>query len=443
MVSRKLLRLASPATIFVSIASAAAAAPEKPPKKAGDVPAWTSVPPRTNAAAASTSSGTVQTSKQKTGVLGPSRRTPAASSASPAPAARTPGAPRAGSPAPSTAKTPPRAANSAQPPPGQVKRARDLWYRGVDAFRNGNYEAARQAFSECYQLMPKSDVLRNLSISEIHSGHYVSAARHLKQLLSAPGELPPNVRQEATTRLAQAEAQIGQLGIEVDVAGADIRVDGTLVGRSPLEGNWYIEPGQHEVVISKPGYPAERRQVFALVGVVIPINVGLEALRREQAADARAAELMGTSEGEALVRADGRDGLSTGSTIALVTLGTVAVAGLAGGIIYTVSSNGHESDAESIAANLWGTGACSGSAAEDFERECAEIKSELDAADQDGTIALAAFVGFGVASAATLGYALWLALDDNAVEPETATMGLSPSLSVGPNGVSVGLGARF
>lgn len=323
-----------------------------------------------------------------------------------------------------------------------MKRARDLWYRGVDAFRNGKYEAARQAFAECYQLMPKSDVLRNLSISEIHSGHYVSAARHLKQLLASPGELPPTVRQEATTRLAQAEAQIGQLGIEVDVAGADIRVDGTIVGRSPLEGNWYVEPGQHEVIVSKPGYPAERRQVFALVGVVIPINVGLEALRREQAADARAAELMGTREGETVVHVDGRDGLSAGSTIALVTLGSVAVAGLAGGIIYTVSANGHESDAKSIASNLWGTNAC-GESVPEFEPDCQEIKRELDAADKDRTIATAAFVGFGVASAATLGYALWLALDDNAVEPETATTGFEPSLTVGPHGASVGLGARF
>jgi hypothetical protein len=434
LVPRKLFRLASHATLFISIASAVAAAPEASPKKADTVPVWTSVPARTSTAPAAVSPPlAIQT-------RGPKGRTQGQS--------RGPASPKPTAPVTTPVRPPPPAAgtNSAarpEPPPAQVKRARDLWYRGVDAFRNGNYEVARQAFAECYQLMPKSDVLRNLSISEIHSGHYVSAARHLKQLLSAPGELPPNVRQEATTRLAQAEAQIGQLGIEVDVAGADIRVDGTLVGRSPLEGNWYVEPGQHEVVISKPGYPAERRQVFALVGVVIPINVGLEALRREQAADARAAELMGTTEGEVLTHADGRDGLSTGSTIALVTLGTIAAATLAGGIIYTVSADGHASDAESIAGNLWGTNACRGEVPEAFESTCAEIKRETDAADKDRTISLVAFTGFGVASAATLGYVLWLALDDNAVEPETATRGLAPSLSVGPDGVSVGLGARF
>ncbi|HWO10471.1 MAG TPA: PEGA domain-containing protein, partial [Polyangiaceae bacterium] len=217
-------------------------------------------------------------------------------------------APRATTAPPPAAAPPPKAAAAgaassagkpdANPPDGQVKKARDLWYRGVEAFRAGNYEEARVAFAECYQIMPKSDVLRNLSISEIQSGHYVSAARHLTQLLAAPGELPSNVREEANNRLAQAEAQIGQLQIAVDVAGAEVSIDGNVIGRSPLPGKWYIEPGQHEILVSKAGYPVESRQVFALAGVVIPVDVSLETLRREQAADAKAAELMGTREGE-------------------------------------------------------------------------------------------------------------------------------------------------
>ena len=421
LVSRKFLRHASSYSLAASLASAAVAAPPSTTPSAGNkpVPAWSAVPPRTPA------SGTAP--KPAASSNPPAARAAPAGKATPkrpgalAPRATKPGAPEATSP--------------------QLKKARDLWYRGVDAFRNGNYEAARLAFTECYQLMPKSDVLRNLSISEIHSGHYVSAARHLTQLLEAPGELPPNVREEATTRLAQAQAQIGQLGIEVDVAGADIRIDGEAIGRSPLEGNWYIEPGQHEVVISKAGYPVERRQVFALVGVLIPINVGLEELKREQARDTLAAELMGTQEGQD-ARADDRDSISTGSTIALVTLGTLAAVSLAGAIVYTVSANGHESNSEGLASNFWGDGACK-SNLRGFEESCTEIKREVDAAKKDRTIAIGAFAGFGVASAATLGYALWLALDDNEIEPGAATSGISPSLSISPHGASVGVGARF
>jgi hypothetical protein len=320
-----------------------------------------------------------------------------------------------------------------------VKKARDLWYRGVDAFRAGNYEEARRAFAECYQLMPKSDVLRNLSISEIQSGHYVSAARHLKQLLAAPGDLPSNVREEANNRLAQAEAQIGQLDIGVDVSGAEITIDGNVVGRSPLESNWYIEPGQHEVTISKAGYPVESRQVFALAGVVIPVDVSLETLRREQAADAKAAELMGTSEGQAPVAMDD-SGIGTGSTIVLVTAGTLAAASLAAGIVFTVAANGHDSNADGIAERLSGTGACQQGTA--FTADCAHLIREREDSVTDRNRATVSFIGFGVASAATLGYALWLTLDDEESVAQT-TSGVQPSIAVGRGMASIHLHGRF
>jgi hypothetical protein len=311
----------------------------------------------------------------------------------------------------------------------------------VESFRNGNYEDARIAFAECYRLMPKSDVLRNLSISEIQSGHYVSAARHLTQLLAA-GELPANVREEATTRLAQAEAQVGQLNITVDVAGADVHIDGASIGRSPLEGKWYIEPGQHDVTVSKAGYPVENRQVFALSGVAIPIDVSLEALRREQAADEQAARLMGTLEGQAAIGPDGREEISTASTVALVAGGTVAAASLAAAIVFTVSANGHESEADGVTERLTGiNGACAPGT--DFGADCALVSREREEARADQERALIGFVGFGVASAVTLGYALWLALDGTGSEPATTAMGIEPSLSIAPGRASISLQAQF
>lgn len=373
---------------------------------------------------------------------------PRAKPAAPTPPAASTSSTAAGSGAGATAAKPPASSAPASKPgtnaadeaptAAQVKKARDLWYRGVDAFRAGNYEEARIAFAECYQLMPKSDVLRNLSISEIQSGHYVSAARHLTQLLAAaPAELPSNVREEATSRLAQAEAQIGQLQISVDVAGAEISIDGNVVGRSPLPGKWYIEPGQHEIQISKAGYPVESRQVFALAGVAIPVEVSLETLRREQAADAKAAELMGTSEGQAQGATDDKDEISTASTVVLISTGTLAAASLAAGIIFTVSANGHDSDADGMQERLAG-GGCTG---DDLLADCQLLLQERRDADSDRERAMIGFIGFGVASAATLGYALWLTLDDD--EPAPSSTALTPSVSLGRGSASIHLHGHF
>jgi hypothetical protein len=249
--------------------------------------------------------------------------------------------------------------------------------------------------------------------------------------------LPSNVREEANSRLAQAEAQIGQLKIGVDIAGAEISIDGTVVGRSPLEGSWYIEPGQHEIIITKAGYPVESRQVFALAGVAIPIDVALETLRREQAADAKAAELMGTSEGQSQIARD--NGIGTASTVLLITTGTLAAASLAAGIYFTVSANGHDSDADGLAERLPGPGACTNPM---WRPDCEVMVRDRQDSDDDRNRATVGFIGFGVASALTLGYALWLTLDSDESVPETAT-GVEPSISLGRGTASIHLHARF
>lgn len=320
-----------------------------------------------------------------------------------------------------------------------MKKARELWYRGVEAFRNGRYEEARQAFAECYALMPKSDVLRNLSISEIQSGHYVEAARHLTVLLSG-ADLPANVREEATRRLEQAEAQVGRLNITVDVPGSTVSIDGVPVARSPLEGAWYIEPGQHEVGVSKPGYPAESRQIYALAGVAIPVNVSLEALRREQERDQTAAELMGTREGETQ-----RDrGLSTASTVTLISTGTLAALGLIGGLYFTSSANDHDDAAQALANNLGANGCGTSTQLRD---DCRQLWDEQVDAQNDRRRATASFIGLGVAGAATLGYALFLLVDDDdapkAKPGARAARVLEPAIELGSGGATLRLQGQF
>jgi hypothetical protein len=272
----------------------------------------------------------------------------------------------------------------------------------------------------------------------------VSAARHLKQLLAAPGDLTKDVREEAENRLSQAEAQIGQLEITADIAGAEVLIDGESIGRTPLESSWYVEPGQHEVVVSHEGYPSEERQVFALAGISIPVSAALESLKHEQANDARAAELMGTREGQRSLTGPDHDvGLSTGSTVALITTSTIAALGLAGGVYFTVAANKHESAVDGLAVRLGGDDACN--RATQFVSECSRFRREQDSGRRDRQRAAISFIGLGVASAATLGYALWVGLSDDADDAHESSeaTGVIPDLAVGLGFASFSLTTSF
>ena len=144
--------------------------------------------------------------------------------------------------------------SAAEPATEQVKVARKRFQEGVAAADARNYEAARLAFQQAYALKPHPSVLRNLGQAELKTGHHLDAARHLSTFIRDHLRHTGG-RESAKKSLAEAETKIGKLLLEVDVAGAEITVDGEISGRSPLGADpIYVEPGQRVVRVQKDGY---------------------------------------------------------------------------------------------------------------------------------------------------------------------------------------------
>jgi len=141
-----------------------------------------------------------------------------------------------------------------EPTAQAVKLARKRFLEGVAAVDMGKYEAARLAFQQAYALKPHPSILRNLGQAEFQVGRYVDAARHLSTFLRDTTFGAGDERAAAQKTLAQSEAKVGRLVVEV-VEGAEVSVDGELVGHSPLGSDpFYVEPGQRTVRIRKDGY---------------------------------------------------------------------------------------------------------------------------------------------------------------------------------------------
>ena len=75
--------------------------------------------------------------------------------------------------------------------------------------------------------------------------------------------------------------------------------------------------------------------------------------------------------------------------------------------------------------------------------ECDRLRNARRDSIEDQERALVGFIGFGVASAVTLGYALWLALDGSDGESTVAAKGIEPSFSITPGSASFSLQGQF
>jgi hypothetical protein len=136
----------------------------------------------------------------------------------------------------------------------EVARAR--YEEGVKAFDAGRFEDARAAFLQAYALKRHPAVLLNLGQSELRSGHVEDAGMHLQQFLREMPSASPDQKSTAEKGIAEAKRKTGYVVTIVDANGADIAVDGTFVGKSPMLDVIFVKPGAHTISASYGGKTA-------------------------------------------------------------------------------------------------------------------------------------------------------------------------------------------
>lgn len=146
-------------------------------------------------------------------------------------------------------------AAQAQPADAVTEVARQRYQEGVKAFDSGKFEDARAAFLQAYALKRHPAVLLNLGLSEVKSGHPEDGANHLQAFLRDPTGTPDQ-RASAEKAIAEAKKKAGFVVVIVDANGADVSVDGTAVGKSPLLDPVFVKPGKHTLLATYQGRSA-------------------------------------------------------------------------------------------------------------------------------------------------------------------------------------------
>lgn len=144
---------------------------------------------------------------------------------------------------------------SAQPGDAVTEVARQRYQEGVKAFDAGKFEDARAAFLQAYALKRVPAVLLNLGLSEVKAGHPEDGANHL-QLFLRQAAATPDQRATAGRAVTEAKKKAGFVIVAVDANGADVSVDGTAVGKSPLLDPVFVKPGKHTFLATYQGRSA-------------------------------------------------------------------------------------------------------------------------------------------------------------------------------------------
>jgi hypothetical protein len=155
--------------------------------------------------------------------------------------------------------------------------ARAHFEKGVAAFDDRRFAEAAEAFETAYRLSPAYVVLYNIGQVDVILGRSVEAVdafdKYLKQGASA---VPADRRHEVEGEIEKQTARIGTIAVRTFPDGAQLRVDGALVGTTPLPKPVRVTAGRHTVAATLKGRAPEIRDVDVGGRAEIALELTLE-----------------------------------------------------------------------------------------------------------------------------------------------------------------------
>jgi hypothetical protein len=172
----------------------------------------------------------------------------------------------------------PRAAASpGEPTDADRASASAHFRRGVELHSEGDYDAALVEFQRAYDAVPDYRVLYNVGVTYLAQRSYVLALRAFERYLVLGGaEIDPARRAQVEQDIASLRERVGFLVLRTNVDGAEIRVDGEVVGRSPMSAPLSLDVGRHRVEVSAVGHQPAQRTISMAGGDELDLAIELE-----------------------------------------------------------------------------------------------------------------------------------------------------------------------
>ena len=163
--------------------------------------------------------------------------------------------------------------------PGEVEA---LIRKGVQLRRAGENHRALPLLQKAHELAHTARTAAQLGLVEMALGYPLDAERHLSESLAATHDLwVQNNRKVLEDALVHVRAVIGEIALAGSPPGAEVRLNGNVVGKLPLPGPLRVAEGPAELELRASGRSPLSRTVVVSGGKRSEVAMNLE---REPAA---------------------------------------------------------------------------------------------------------------------------------------------------------------
>jgi len=223
--------------------------------------------------------------------------------------------------------------------------------RGVEFFRDRRFGDAGTEFEEAYRLSPAYVVLYNIGQVNAALGRSVEAVdAYEKYLKQGAAQISPERTQEVQNELAKQRDRIGTVALRSTPEGAEIRMDGKWIGKTPLARPVRATIGRHTFDAFLSGYAPQIYEIEVVGKAERPLEITftVDPAVTEKEAEAKAAEARAA---EARAQAAAMTGRPAPAPV--VTVLQLPRADSGGGVAGTSPSGGRESAASARSSINW------------------------------------------------------------------------------------------
>jgi tetratricopeptide (TPR) repeat protein len=133
---------------------------------------------------------------------------------------------------------------------------------GLAASNDQRFGEAAVEFEKAYALWPDFRVLYNIGKVRMALGRFAEGVDAFEAYLEKGGdEIAPERKQEVRDAIAAQQAHLATVTVRASPDGAEIRVDGKLVGLSPLAAPVRVTEGKHTIEALLPSRPVQLREL--------------------------------------------------------------------------------------------------------------------------------------------------------------------------------------
>ncbi len=304
----------------------------------------------------------------------------------------------------------------AQPPADTsalTDEARELYRKGMERHHARQYAQAQASFLAAFALMKHWSIAAALGDCELKLGRFRDAAEHLAFALGQmPADQSDRQRADVAEALEEARKHVAVIQVDVDQAGAEVFLNGTSVGKTPIGKDLFIEPGTVNVEARYAGHAPATVNIDVRAGTLTPITLRLArtapGVPAAPSTTASAPPTPTSSSGNSTTESPGGS-VSTRTIVTTSGVGlTLVAAGF--GVVYSLKASSASNDADTLQAHRdteFGPNAC-GSPSAAAAPICTALRSKLDERDSAHRVSTIAWIGTGVLAAGTLGaFLLW------------------------------------